>query len=373
MLTITMHKKLTHLEVEGLLKQNDSLSVHDEMSYVAEELFDIEFPQKKDNKSEKEIEKFFNKLTNNDPNNWGSWFYYPWLGKIVHVPPVEQFRALRTSRNRNLVTKEEQEQLYNTTILVAGLSVGSNIVEALVSQGIGGKLVLADMDVIEPSNLNRIRSPYHHVGLQKTEAIAQKSYEIDPYLEIVQVTDGVSNETLAEILESEGIDVIVDEIDDLPMKIAIRKHAKAHALPVVMAADDGDNSLVEIERFDENSELPIFNNRIPEPILDKVENGDVTRAEQGVIIGKYFVGFEHVPLRMFESLVEVGKTLPSWPQLGGAATLSGVAIAYIVKRIVLGQDVLSGQTLISLDEKLTEEHKSSEYQEAKQAIINKMQ
>ena len=56
-------------------------------------------------------------------------------------------------------------------------------------------------------------------------------------------------------------------------------------------------------------------------------------------------------LRLFSA--EVGRTLPSWPQLGGAAALSGVAIAYAAKKIILGQYLKEGRTLISLNEKLT--------------------
>ncbi len=78
-------------------------------------------------------------------------------------------------------------------------------------------------------------------------------------------------------------------------------------------------------------------------------------------IGKYFVGTENIPLRMFESLMEVGKSLPSWPQLGGAATLSGVLVAYAVKKILLDHPLNAGHHLFSLDELLdpvihTEEH-----------------
>jgi tRNA A37 threonylcarbamoyladenosine dehydratase len=87
---------------------------------------------------------------------------------------------VRTSRNRNLINEEEQSRLYNASVLIAGMSVGSNVVEALVSQGIGGKFILADMDIVEPSNLNRIRSPLHHVGLHKVDAISRKVWESIP-------------------------------------------------------------------------------------------------------------------------------------------------------------------------------------------------
>jgi hypothetical protein len=52
---------------------------------------------------------------------------------------------------------------------------------------------------------------------------------------------------------------------------------------------------------------------------------------------------------MLTSLLEVGKTLYSWPQLGDAATLSGVAVAYIAKRLALKEKIRTGKLEINLD------------------------
>jgi hypothetical protein len=337
--------------------------VEDRVDLAIDELFDIEYPSKKDSKSEEEVQSFGKKITGDNVAEWGEWVYYPWLNKAVHFPSKQELRALRTSRNRNLVTQEEQLKLYKATLLVLGLSVGSNIVEALVSQGIGGKLLLVDMDVIEPSNLNRIRSPYHQVGLSKVEAISRKVWEIDPYIEIRQFSDGLTEKNLIEILNSNTVDVVIDEMDDLRMKILLREVAKARHIPVVMAADDGDNSLLEIERYDRQPELEPFSGRIPQEVLKRIKAGNLPRAELGVMIGRYFVGPEYIPLRMYESLGEVGKTLPSWPQLGSAAALSGLGVAYAVKKILLGQKVKEGRTLLSLDATLDLEQADETHQE----------
>ena len=96
----------------------------------------------------------------------------------------------------------------------------------------------------------------------------------------------------------------------------------------------------------------------------------MSRRETGAIIGKYFVNLDNVPIRMLESLLEVGKTLPSWPQLGGAAVLSGVYLAYIAKKILLGQKIKSGRFLVGPDELLNPETKSAAYKKRKQKIIS---
>lgn len=355
-------QQLSYVELKELAQKHSELTVHDQINLAFEELFDIEYPAKKDSKTSNEIVEFSNNITGGSPNDWGSWIYYPWLNTIVHTPPINELRQLRTSRNRNLITAEEQLKLYGAVIFVVGMSVGSNVVEALVSQGIGSKLILVDLDIIEPSNLNRIRSPYHHVGLQKVDAISRKIWEIDPYIEIVSYPDGLNEQNLSEILTDHKPDILIDEMDELRMKIKLRQAAKATKLPVIMAADDGDNALIDIERYDLDDSLELFSGRIPVEILRKIEVQQIPRAELGMMIGKYFVGAENVPLRMFQSLGEVGKTLPSWPQLGGAAALSGVTLAYVVKKILLGHQLKTGRVLISLDEKLDLEATDSAHQ-----------
>ena len=342
---------ISYSECQKLAKDNKGCQVIDQIDLAYEELFDIAHPSQKDTKTKQDVTKYAATLAP-DTNGWGSWVYYPWINTVVHVPPKKELRQLRTSRNRNLVTDSEQTQLYQSTILVIGMSVGSNIVEALVSQGIGHKLILVDMDIIEPSNLNRIRAPYHHVGLNKVDAIARKVWEIDPYIEVVDFNGGINANNLEVILEKHRPDVIIDEMDDLQMKVLLREQAKTRQLPVIMAADNGDNALVDIERYDTDPNLEIFAGRIPEEVLAAVKQGGIQRKDMGFLIGKYFVGADNISLRMFQSLAEVGNTLPSWPQLGGAAALSGVSLAYAAKKIILGQPLKQGRIPVSLDDTL---------------------
>lgn len=364
---------LEHADLEPLQAQHPELVVHDHIDLAIDELFDIDHPEQKDTKNEADLQAYRQKIFSGVSEAWGSWVYYPWLNQVVHFPPQPQFRALRTSRNRNLVTSEEQTKLYGATIVVIGMSVGSNVVEALISQGIGGKLILVDMDSIEPSNLNRIRSPYHQVGLHKVEAISRRIWEIDPFMEIIAYDQGLNEQNLNEILTIHKPDVVVDEMDELRMKILLREAAAKQKLPVVMAADDGDNALLDIERYDLVPELELFNGRIPQEVLDKIKAQLIPRPKLGLMIGKYFVGAENIPLRMYESLAEVGKSLPSWPQLGGAAALSGVSLAYVIKSIVLGYKLQTGRVLISLDEKLDLEHLEPHHQEQLRTMQNMLE
>lgn len=365
-------KILNFSDLTDLKQQHPELIVHDQISLFIDELFDIEFPAKKDSKNSEEVAAYSREITEGNEHEWGHWVYYPWNNTSIHIPPKDDLRRLRTSRNRNLITSSEQSKLYEATILVAGMSVGSNIIEALVSQGIGGKLLLADMDIIEPSNLNRIRSPLQHVGLHKVQAISQKIWEIDPFIEIIGYQDGVNEEMLQGAIQNHKIDIIVDEVDSLEVKVQIREIAMQHSLPVLMAADDGDDALLDIERYDMSPQSEMFNGRIPGEVIERIKSGNIERRELGFMIGKYFVGPENIPVRMYESLHEIGKTLPSWPQLGGAAALSGITIAYAVKKILLAEKIRDGRVLVSLDEKLSLQHEDPTYLEKLQKYQSMM-
>jgi molybdopterin/thiamine biosynthesis adenylyltransferase len=211
--------------------------------------------------------------------------------------------------------------------------------------------------------LNRIKAVYSEVGVHKVDVLAKRVSETDPYIEQVHIKEGLNEVNLTSILEEHNPHVLVDEIDDLGMKIKIRNLARQYRKPVIMATDNGDNAILDIERYDTDQNQQAFEDRIPEEILTKIQEGTLSRPETGMLIGKYFVGTEHIPLRMFESLLEVGKTIPSWPQLASAATMSGVLCAYAAKKIILGQPLNSGRHLFDIDSSLDPLVSTQEYKQ----------
>jgi sulfur carrier protein ThiS adenylyltransferase len=70
------------------------------------------------------------------------------------------------------------------TVGIAGLGgLGSNVAFSLARIGIG-KLVIADFDIVEPSNLNRQQYFTEQLGRKKTEALTENLLNINPYLNI---------------------------------------------------------------------------------------------------------------------------------------------------------------------------------------------
>lgn len=325
------------------------ISVADQYEAQLEELFLLRHPQYRFNRNyQDDFDVFLKSYLGDKPMTaTGEWFYFPWLGQIVHYLPDALHQELRTGRNRNLITAEEQAKYYEAKIGVLGMSVGSHVALTIaMTGGGGGRLKLADPDVISGSNLNRIRAGFQSVGLGKTIAVARQIAEMNPYGQIELYEDGLTEDNIGKFLSEPRLDILVEEMDDPYLKIKVRYAARALGIPVVMAADNGDNTVVDVERYDLDRNLPVLNGVV----------GDVTpeqfksfAAEELPRIIARMAGAPLATARMQESVFEVGKSLYTWPQLGNAATLCGAALAYLARRIVLKEDIKSGRYEVNLD------------------------
>lgn len=283
----------------------------------------------------------------------GRWAFFPWSSTAAHVLEDDSFQLVRTARNKNLINKEEQDKFYDAVVGIAGLSVGNSVALAIALQGGAKHIKLADHDSLALSNTNRIRAGVENLGVLKVEVTARQIYSLNPYAKIEIFPEGITKDNIVRFFE--GLDVVIDELDNLAVKYLIREQAKKHKLAVVMGADNGDNAVVDIERYDKDPDLSFFHGRI----------GNITYEELLKLnkfgIGKTItqhIGAENVTERMQQSLLEMGKTIVSWPQLGGAALLNGSAVAYCVRKILNDQSVEGNRALVSLDEKLVPEYNS---------------
>ncbi len=304
-----------------------------------------------------EFEKYYRVLKKKMPF-WqhGRWIYYPWLSSLVHVLKDKEFQEVRTARNKNLINKEEQEQFYNSVIGIAGLSVGNNVALAIVLQGGGRHFRLADFDYLALSNTNRVRAGVQNLGFKKVQVTARQIYEINPYARVELFSVGLSEKNIKKFFAGPPkLDIIIDELDNLAVKYLIREQAKLHRMPVVMAADNGDNGVVDVERYDLNPKIKFFHGRIGQVSYKQLTNLD--KMGIGRLIVKH-IGPETVTERVQRSMPQIGKTIVSWPQLGGAAILNGSAVAYCVRKILNKQPLESNRALISLDEKLIPNYNS---------------
>src|SRR3989344_225781 len=250
----------------------------------------------------------------------GRWAYFPWAATVSHILPDTDFQRVRTARNRDLISESEQKKFYDAKIGIGGLSVGNSVALAIVLQGGARHIKLADHDRLALSNINRVRSGAMDLGLPKVIVTARQIYALNPYAKVQLFPEGLTPGNIDRFFK--GIDVMVDELDNLAVKFLIREKAHRYRIPVVMGADNGDNAVVDIERYDLNPRPPFFHGR-----MGKISYEQLTKLDKfgiGRLIARH-IGAENVTERMQASLGRMGKTIVSWPQLGGAALLNGSA------------------------------------------------
>ncbi|MFC9786486.1 Rv1355c family protein [Rhodococcus sp. NPDC127528] len=277
-----------------------------------------------------------------EPANWA---YYPWRREAVRILGPTGYRMLRLDRNRNKVTGDEQRRLAELHVGIVGLSVGHAVALALALESSCGAIRLADFDTLELSNLNRVPATVFDLGVNKAVVAARRIAEIDPYLTVSVWGDGVTTDTIDRFLD--GLDVVVEECDSLEMKVAVRMEARRRRLPVVM--ETSDRGLLDVERFDLEPDRAVFHGLLGD--LDARELAGLSQREKIPHILR-LLGAEDLSTRMVASLVEVGNTISSWPQLGGDVLLGGASVSAAVRRIGLGLPLPSGRARVDLDERL---------------------
>lgn len=271
---------------------------------------------------------------------YGCWVHFPWAGELVRYPTPEDHRALQTFRNRDLITGAEQRRMGSARIAVIGLSVGSTLVDQLVQLGIGGGFLLADGDVLRPTNLNRLRATMREVGMSKLHVQARKISEANPFVDQVHL-DGHYDEDQQGALDGFRPDVIIEEVDDLAVKARLRRYAARRRVPLLMVSDVGERSVVDVERHDLGPTTP-FNGVIPLSVTRQLLQG--TLPEKAALITTIrLVGLRNLSARLLRSAVAVGTELAGNPQLGSTAN-SGAALASVaVRELLTGGRLPSGR------------------------------
>lgn len=273
------------------------------------------------------------------------WVHYPWRQRTLVLPAPAEFRAVRLNRNRNKLTAAEQGTLAELRIGVVGQSVGHAVAHALALEGVCGYLRLADFDTIALTNLNRVPGTLFDIGVNKAVVTARRIAELDPYLPVDVVTDGVDGDSMTAFLD--GLSLVVEECDSLDVKLQVREAARRLRLPVVM--ETSDRGLLDIERYDLEPEREPFHG-----MLGDVRAADLrglsSRDKAPYVMG--ILGTTEISARMGASLVEIDETLAGWPQLGSEVSLGGALVTAAVRRIGLGRALPSGRIRIDLDREL---------------------
>ncbi|TLM77140.1 MAG: sulfur carrier protein ThiS adenylyltransferase ThiF [Actinobacteria bacterium] len=159
------------------------------------------------------------------------------------VPSTDEFEAVMVARH----TPGVHGRVRDATVGIAGLGgLGSAVAVALARVGLG-RLVLADFDVVEPSNLNRQCYFADQIGMRKTEALADTLARVNPCVAVeahtIEVTPGNVGALFARV------DVMVEALDAAERKAMLVTSflAEVADVPVVaasgLAGADGANSV----------------------------------------------------------------------------------------------------------------------------------
>lgn len=151
-------------------------------------------------------------------------------------------------------------------VCVVGIGgVGTWAAEALARSGIG-QITLIDLDDICVTNTNRqIHALKQHVGLSKTEVMAQRIKDINPECVVNEIEDFITPDNLFDYI-SKDFDYVVDAIDSIRAKVALIAYCKRNKIKLITTGGAGgqmDPSQVQITDLAKT---------IQDPLAAKVRN-----------------------------------------------------------------------------------------------------
>lgn len=128
------------------------------------------------------------------------------------IPTESELEHLMAARH----TPGVHEKLKAATVGIAGVGgLGSAVAVALARVGVG-RLVMADFDVVEPSNLNRQQFFIDQLGMHKVVALADNLRRINPYVTVEPHVVLLDPENMATVFD--GCSLIVEAFDRADMK-----------------------------------------------------------------------------------------------------------------------------------------------------------
>jgi len=255
----------------------------------------------------------------------GFWVYLPWAAQIAHLLGPGEYLEVVTNRNRDKITRAEQDLLRAKRVGVLGLSVGAEAAVVIAQEHLCGHLVLADFDRLELSNLNRLGAGFTGIGQPKTKVAARRIAAIDPYLQVTLVEDEVTAANAGQFVA--GLDLLVEECDGAAAKYGVREAARAAGINVVYAADE--RGFLSVEPYRMRPGLP--------PFHGLVGHGLAASADRMTALVEWLGGPAALSGRSRRSVTLIGTELSGYPQLASEARYAAGQIGHVARRLLLGE------------------------------------
>lgn len=166
------------------------------------------------------------------------------------IPAADELEALMVARHSPGV----HACVKRAVVGIAGVGgLGSNVALSLARLGVG-TLILADHDVVEPSNLNRQQFFIDQLGVRKVEALAETLRRINPSVRIRRHAVRLTRENFPHLFaESTVVVECFDDPEAKAMALACARTAMKHVQFVMasgMAGYGTTNALSIRRRFD---------------------------------------------------------------------------------------------------------------------------
>jgi molybdopterin/thiamine biosynthesis adenylyltransferase len=302
--------------------------------------------------------------------DYGSYLFDPTTESLFLLAPEFWHRvALQTSAGALLQPEARQpwfnvrERLSSTVVGVIGASVGSNVIEAINRELRPKHLKIADPDWVELTNLNRLervnvsqlaasrarrselRNAFEMHRHNKAEVAAYQQHMVDPYANIAVYTEGITEQNLDEFLLGNDMEprlnFVVEEADDVELKVTVRRRCRELGIPVLMVSDFGHIVTLHFQDFLANPNLPIAfgcDDEECERLLVKC----VTSGNRNDLFAfvRAFVGADCFRDEFADWMAGAGEQpTSSLPQSGATALISGAIAAKAVAQHVLGYPI----------------------------------
>jgi len=144
----------------------------------------------------------------------------------------------RYARQIPLIGEEGQRRLAEATVFIAGAGgLGSPVSIYLAEAGVGG-IRIADLDVVDESNLNRqILHPADRIGMLKAESSKKTLSALNPECTVTAFAEKIDADSILRM--AEGADLIIDCMDNFETRYILNEASRKLNIPLLHGAVTG--------------------------------------------------------------------------------------------------------------------------------------
>ena len=144
----------------------------------------------------------------------------------------------RYARQIPLIGDDGQRSLAGATVFIAGAGgLGSPVSIYLAEAGVG-EIRIADLDVVDESNLNRqILHPADRLGMLKAESAAKTLAALNPECRVVPFAEKIDADSVCRM--ADGADLIIDCMDNFETRYVLNEASQKLNIPLLHGAVTG--------------------------------------------------------------------------------------------------------------------------------------